>query len=135
MIRVVLDTNVVISALLSPRGNEASLLRIALAGGLAFYLSEPIFVEYKTVLGRPEFKFNRHDVANLLDDIRSFGIFVEPSVPVKASTDEPDNRFLECAVAAKAHYVVTGNKKHFPKRWLDTEILNARELLDIILHV
>jgi putative PIN family toxin of toxin-antitoxin system len=135
MIRVVLDTNVVVSALLNPRGKEASLLRIALAGGVAFYLTEPIFVELKTVLERPHFKFNHNNIAMLLNDIRSFGVFVTPSGPVTASSDEPDNRFLECAEAAKAHYVVTGNKKHFPQRWLDTEIVNARELLDIMFHV
>jgi predicted nucleic acid-binding protein len=46
-----------------------------------------------------------------------------------ASPDEADNRFLECTEAGGADFLVTGNKKHFPKRWKTTEVVNTRELL------
>jgi predicted nucleic acid-binding protein len=48
------------------------------------------------------------------------------------SPDPDDNKFLECAQAAGADYLVTGNKRHFPKRWGKTKVVNARELLDLI---
>jgi predicted nucleic acid-binding protein len=44
--------------------------------------------------------------------------------------DPADNRFIECAEGAKADYLVTGNKRHFPKRWRQTTVVNARELLE-----
>jgi predicted nucleic acid-binding protein len=52
---------------------------------------------------------------------------VVPTHTVSASSDEADNRFLECAEVARADYLVTGNKKHFPHRWKTTEVVNARE--------
>jgi len=54
---------------------------------------------------------------------------VTPHELVSESRDDFDNRFLECAEAADAHYRVTGNKRHFPKRWKSTHIVNAREFL------
>jgi predicted nucleic acid-binding protein len=47
------------------------------------------------------------------------------------SPDEQNNRVLECAEAAAADFLITGNKRHFPKRWKATQILNARELFDL----
>jgi predicted nucleic acid-binding protein len=51
---------------------------------------------------------------------------------LSVSPDEADNRFLECAGEAQADYLVTGNKRHFPKRWKSTQVVNARELLELI---
>jgi predicted nucleic acid-binding protein len=51
---------------------------------------------------------------------------------VTACRDEPDNRFLECAEAAGAEFLVTGNKRHFPQRWKTTRVANAREVLALI---
>jgi predicted nucleic acid-binding protein len=54
---------------------------------------------------------------------------VTPTRRVSVSPDEPDNRFLECADAAQSDYLITGNKRHFPKQWKTTSIVNAREFL------
>jgi len=51
---------------------------------------------------------------------------------VSESTHDADNRFLECAEAAGADFLVTGNKRHFPKRWKKTQVVNARELMGMI---
>jgi predicted nucleic acid-binding protein len=51
---------------------------------------------------------------------------------VSKSTDDADNRFLECAEAAGADFLVTGNKRHFPRLWEKTQVVNARELLGLI---
>lgn len=51
---------------------------------------------------------------------------------INESVDDADNRFLECAEAARADFLVTGNKRHFPKRWNETQVVNARELVEMI---
>lgn len=132
MMRLVLDTNVVVSALLRPRGNEAAVLRIALAGG-AICLSQSIISEYRTVLARPKFGFDGAVVAVLLRQLQAAAEFFEAEFTASGSPDEPDNRFLECAEAAGADYLVTGNRRHFPARWKITKIVSARELLEAIL--
>ncbi|MBZ5724690.1 MAG: PIN domain-containing protein [Acidobacteriia bacterium] len=52
---------------------------------------------------------------------------VVPARTLSASSDEPANRFLECAEAAKADFLVTGNKQHFPEQWKAIRVVNARE--------
>jgi len=130
MTSIVLDTNVLISALLTPRGNEALVLRLALAGGFHVCISPELLAEYEEVLKRPRFAFQLSTIDHLLTELRSSTKLVHPKITVSASPDEPDNRFLECAQTAKAMYLVTGNKRHFPKIWKETKIVSARELLE-----
>ena len=63
--------------------------------------------------------------------IRKTAILITPTGAVTASDDEPDNRFLECAQAAKAHYLITGNTRHFPERWKYTKIVTAGAFIDL----
>lgn len=60
------------------------------------------------------------------------GVLVIPTSTVAESSDEPDNRFLECAEAAKADYLVTRHAKHFPQTHMETEIVTGRRFLDIL---
>ncbi len=130
MTSIVLDTNVLISAMLSPRGNEALVLRLALAGGFVIVVSTELLAEYEGVLKRPRFAFQPLVIQRLLSELRSSAKLVRPKITLNASPDEADNRFLECAETAKALYLVTGNKRHFPKVWKETKIVSARELLE-----
>jgi putative PIN family toxin of toxin-antitoxin system len=132
MIRVVLDTNVVVSALLVPAGTQASVLLLAFGGDVSLYLSEPVFSEYSEVLRRPRFKLDPRHVQAVLRDIRAVARFVQPPGKLSVSSDEPDNRLLECAEAAKANYLVTGNVRHFPAVYKETKIVTGRRFLDII---
>jgi predicted nucleic acid-binding protein len=95
-------------------------------------VSEPILAEYRAVLSRP--KFSRVSAERRADVLSSFSIarVYAPEAPVAESPDEPDNRFLECAEAAAAEYLVTGNARHFPKRWKRTRIVNARQFLNAL---
>jgi predicted nucleic acid-binding protein len=68
----------------------------------------------------------------LLTLIAAEATTVTPTERVTISKHEPDNRFLECAEAANASFLITGNKRHFPKEWKFTQIVNTRELLEII---
>ena len=134
MLKVVLDTNVLVSAMLQDRGNEARVVRLVRTGFLLACVSPPILDEYELVLRRPAFRIPPKIVDQYLDSFRSHASVIVPRNIVKVSPDEPDNRFLECAEAAKADFLVTGNKRHFPIDWKGTKIVNSRELLlEIIL--
>jgi putative PIN family toxin of toxin-antitoxin system len=132
MIRVVIDTNVLVSANIKTKGSEARVLDLVATGRLQLYISQPILSEYQGVLTRPKLRLDPKRVQASLDLIHSASIVIEPQISLAVSPDEPDNRFLECAEAAQADYLVTGNKRHFPKQWQTAEIVNARELLERI---
>jgi uncharacterized protein len=128
--RIVLDTNVVVSAAIKPGGHEELIVELVIARELALCLSAPVIAEYEAVLARP--KFNRIDPARITRFLRLLKIeatMVTPRTIITESRDESDNRFLECAEAAEAEYLITGNKRHFPERWKSTGVVNAREFL------
>ncbi|MBI2115773.1 MAG: putative toxin-antitoxin system toxin component, PIN family [candidate division NC10 bacterium] len=114
MVKVVYDTNVVVSAALKPGNLPASLVALAIAKKVKLFLSPAILKEYTDVLKRPKFGLAPATIEAFLCDLRKAGVSVRPSRRVSRAPDEPDNRFLECASAARADYLVTGNKKHFP---------------------
>jgi putative PIN family toxin of toxin-antitoxin system len=132
LLRVVLDTNIVVSAHLKPDGLERRVLRLALAHQLQLYLSSEIFEEYGIVLNREKFGIDSEKVAESLRNIREAAILTHPKRALSVSPDPDDNKFLECADAAEADYFVTGNKRHFPKTFGKTKIVNANELIQII---
>jgi uncharacterized protein len=129
-IRVVLDTNVVVSAHLNSEGYERSVLDLALSGKLRMFVSEAILREYESVLRRPKFRLRPLSVSRSLRLLRSATRVVAPYGQLDVARDPGDNRFLECAEAAKADYLVTDDKRHFPTQWRQTVIVNARELLE-----
>ena len=57
---------------------------------------------------------------------------VKPARSLQVTTDPDDNIFLECADAARADYLVTGNARHFPKFWKKTKVISSREFIDIV---
>ena len=130
MIRVVLDTNVIVSALMVPAGQEAFVLLLALQGSIELFISAPILAEYEEVLRRPRLKLRVPEVEAALAKIRAGGFMTHPTKAVSISVHESDNRIYECAAAASADYIVTGNKKHFPEDYENTKIVNAREFLE-----
>ena len=127
MIPVVLDTNIIVSSLLKPAGLEAMVLLLALGSQHNLCVSPSILAEYDDVLRRPRLKLQREEVDATLGAIRRISRIVEPAHRLTISPHESDNRFLECAEAANARYLVTGNKRHFPEQWKSTRIVNARE--------
>lgn len=133
MIRAVIDTNVLVSGLLSPAGNEALIL-LAIHQGLVHpCFSEEILDEYAAVLARPKFAFPSDQIAAALGMFRGRGELFLPKASAAASSDPGDTKFLQCAEAAQADFLVTGNKRHFPAGSCGvTQIVSAGELLDRI---
>ena len=128
---VVLDTNVLVSANLNGEGLEAFVVSLALSRIVPYFVSGPILREYERVLRYPRLQFQPGDVTRFLGLVKKTSILVAPTHTVTACHHEPDNRFLECAEAAGADFMITGNKRHFPARWKSTRIVNAREALEL----
>jgi len=131
MTRLVLDTNLLVSALLTPQGAPAQVLALTISDpDIQLCVSADIFAEYEEVLGRPVFRRSSYEIDGVLGTIRESAFWVKPSETAAACSDPDDNIFLECAQAAEAHYLVTGNVKHFPDSWGNTRIVTARRFLD-----
>ena len=131
-LRLVVDTNIVISAALRPDGLQRTLLLLALTKPARLYVSAPVLAEYHDVLSRPELKIRRGLQRQLLDLIADRARLVAPSRSLEVTSDPDDNIFVECADAARADYLVTGNPRHFPRFWKTTKIITSREFLDMI---
>lgn len=131
-LRLVLDTNVVVSAALKPEGLQRTVVLLALAKPVHWYVSQPILSEYGLVLARPELKIRRNLRQQLLQLIRNHVRVVVPSRLTTVTSDPADNMFVECADAARADYLVTGNPRHFPKFWKNTKIISTSEFLSVI---
>ena len=131
-LRLVIDTNVVISAALKPEGLQRTVLLLAITKPARLYVSEAILAEYRTVLGRPEFRIRKGLRQQLLQLIQTRSHIVRPTRHLAVALDPDDNKFLECADAAGADYLVTGNLKHFPTFWKKTKVITSREFMDII---
>jgi len=134
MIRVVLDTNVVVSAVITRGGAEAHTLDLAAVRKIQIYATPAILTEYEEVLRRSKFiRISPKVIDGALDLIRRVAILVNPTETLTVSSDESDNRFLECAEAADADYLVTGNKRHFPAQWKECMVIGARELVELLI--
>jgi putative PIN family toxin of toxin-antitoxin system len=122
IIRAVLDTNVVVSALLKPQNLLDQVLRLALSGHLTLCSSPVVLDEYAEVLSRPKFKLEPQEISRVMTELKKASTQVQPKLLLTIARHEPDNRLLECAEAALADFLVTGNKRHFPKRWKTTQV-------------
>jgi putative PIN family toxin of toxin-antitoxin system len=113
-VRIVLDTNVLVSGLLSPFGPPGDIVRMVASGAVILCVDARVLAEYADVLRRTRFGFDADAVATVLDYIESSGE-VAAAAPLPARLpDHDDEAFLEVAVAANADFLVTGNLAHFP---------------------
>jgi putative PIN family toxin of toxin-antitoxin system len=131
-LRLVLDTNVVISAALKPAGLERTVVLLARTKPARWYVSDPIVKEYAAVLARPELKIRKGLRLQFLQLIKNHAHLVVPTDLPQLTIDAADNIFLECADAARADYLITGNQRHFPKFWKKTKVINARDFLSVV---
>jgi putative PIN family toxin of toxin-antitoxin system len=128
-LRLVLDTNILVSAALKPEGLERTTLVVALTKPARLYVSDSVLEEYARVLTRRDLGIRRSEQLRLLELVRDRGHLVRPSRRVDAAGDPDDNKFLECAEAARADYLITGNRRHFPAFWRSTKIVTSREFV------
>jgi predicted nucleic acid-binding protein len=100
-------------------------------GAVQLYISGDVYAEYEEVIRRPRLARDEEVIAAALQTVREKGFWVRPTETVKACSDSADDIFLECAHAACADYLVTGNLKHFPSSWASTLVVTPRRFLDI----
>ena len=129
--RIVLDTNVLVSALLSPFGPPGEILRLITAGTIRVCHDARILGEYREVLLRPAFSFRPARVESLLDQIEADGVPVA-AFPLSERLPDPDDEaFLAVALAGEARSLVTGNLKHYPERSRQgVRVVSPREFLE-----
>jgi putative PIN family toxin of toxin-antitoxin system len=130
-LRLVVDTNVLVSAALKPEGLQRTTLLLAITKPARLYVSQPILDEYGEVLARRELRVRKGVRLQFLQLIRNRSHLVVPRRRIEATSDPDDNMFIECADAARADYLITGNQRHFPRFWKATKVITAREFIEI----
>jgi putative PIN family toxin of toxin-antitoxin system len=131
-LRLIIDTNILVSAALKPDGLQRTVLVLAMTKPARLYVTTAILAEYREVLARPEFKIRRGVRQQLLELIKNHAQLVAPARALQVAKDPDDNKFLECADAARADYLITGNQRHFPKFWKQTKVITSREFISIV---
>lgn len=111
--KIVLDTNVIISARLDEKSHAGIILSLALEETLELLVSREILKEYEDVLKRTKFDLSSKRTARLVSKIKRNSVIIKPQIKINKIKDEADNKFLECAFSGGADFLVTGNKKHF----------------------
>ena len=130
--RVVFDTNVIISAALTTHGACARILDVLLAGGYELCADDRILSEYESVLRRPELRIDAGDAATVTELVRHVALPVVGAPLPAELPDAGDLPFLEVAAAADA-ILVTGNRRHFPRKACrGVRVLSPREFLEVL---
>ena len=130
-LRLVIDTNVIVSAALKPESLQRTTLLIAITKPCRLYVSPSILEEYGEVLSRRELGIRKGVRLQLLQLMKNQSHMVAPARRLEVTVDPDDNMFLECADAAGADYLITGNQKHFPAFWKKTKIITSREFIGL----
>ena len=131
-LRAVVDTNVLVSAALRPYGLQRTVLLLALTKPARMYVTQEILAEYRSVLARPSLKIARGLQQQLMQLVTNRAQVVRPAYSLAVTSDPEDNKFLECADAARADYLITGNQRHFPRFWKNTKIITSREFVGLV---
>ena len=130
--RVVFDTNILVSALVFPGGQGEAALRRIIEEIDQLVLSRPILEELLDVLGR-KFARDAEELAHVAVYLSDIATIVAPKQRIRAVKDEPDNRILECAVAGHAAVIVTGDKVLLTlKRYEEIRLLTLRDYLESV---
>jgi putative PIN family toxin of toxin-antitoxin system len=129
-VKVVLDTNVLVSGLLNPNGPPGTILNLTLHGRLTPHYDHRILVEYQNVLHRKKFGFSKELVQDILDYIQLKGVPVS-SIPIQEPfSDEADKKFLEVARGGEVRFLITGNIKDFPEN--EARVVSPKDFLNHI---
>ncbi len=127
--KIVLDTNVLVSGLINPKGVPAKILNLILNEQILVLYDNRILREYETVLSRRKFRFEKEIIEPLIDFIKNEGSFIVANPLNIVFKDEDDKMFLEVAKSGNAEYLITGNTVHFPNEQI---IVTPREFIEKI---
>ena len=130
MIRGVIDTNVLVSALLTSGGLPEAVNQCRHFGRGEVVCLRIGSRRIRERTQTPRLAIDSAKAADAIGRIRAIVSVVSPAVRVRAATDPDLNQFLACAEAAQAHYLVTRNIRHFPRCRKETRIVTPREFID-----
>ena len=128
----VIDTNVLVSAMLRWESVPGSVTEETLTGRIIPLLNDEIIAEYRDVLNRPKFRFPADAVEVVINELIKRGIFLNGETVDEVIPDPKDAVFYQVVMEARKTdpaYLVTGNLKHFPVR---SFVVTPREMLEII---
>ena len=131
-IYAVIDTNVLVSAMLKRSSVPATILEFAFSGVIIPVLSDDIVSEYRTVLMRDKFHLTRKIIDDVIQTLEEYGEYISPEHLEIALPDPKDATFYDVVMEKRKNdeaYLVTGNIKHFPERYF---VVTPREMLNII---
>ena len=131
-LRLVLDTNIIVSAILKPDGLQRTVFLLSITRPARLYVTASILEEYKSVLRRKEFEIRKGLRLQFLDTLKRHARIPSPSTTLKVTSDPDDNKFIECADEAGADYLITGNQRHFPSYWKKTKVINSRDFVTLV---
>ena len=129
---IVIYTNVLVSGLLTPFGSSGEIIRMVSAGKLILEYDSRILSEYREVLNRPKFQFDKDLVEAILEFIRRTGEIIS-ALPLKMKLPDPDDApFLEVAIEGDSEFLVTGNKSHYPVKYRKKiKVLSPSEFINV----
>ena len=130
---IVLDTNVIVSGILKPYSKAAAILRLVTDGTLQLAYDLRLLSEYRDVSGRSKFSLAIEDSEAFLDQVEQEGLLVSVK-PLGFHLPDPDDEpFLEVALAGGIKAIITGNKRHFPRKdYEGVKILSPAEFLEVM---
>ena len=131
MIYAVIDTNVLVSALLTHNKQSSTIqvMEAMFANKIIPLYNEDIISEYEDVLHRAKFSFSEAAISHYLETMKQAGIHSQRIASSEYFPDPKDVVFYEVALSKNNAYLVTGNKKHFPKKPI---VVTPAEMLDIL---
>ncbi len=133
MLKFVFDTNILVSALISKKGNPALLLD-RVKKSYTLFISKDILSELKDVISRDKFGYTEEEVNNFVEAIISFSDVVNPEIEIDAIKADPeDNKILECAVTSGASYIVSGDRHLLElTEYGNIKIITPKAALDLL---
>lgn len=127
--RIVFDTNVLVSALLKQGSVPAEAVELALTGRVRPLFDNRMIAEYQGVLTRTRFGFVAEVVQSFLEDFQAVGeMILEPEPYTRPVPDRSDLPFIEVAISGRTNAIITGNRSHYP-RDIDVPVLSPSELV------
>jgi uncharacterized protein len=129
---MVLDTNVIVSGLLHRKGAPSAILDAATSKQFRSYVSQSLLDEYREVLNRDYLGLDQRRAARFIGAFREVAIFVVPRKKVTIARDPDDDRVIECALEARADFIVTGNVRDFPTQFHGVRVVTPRDFLFVL---
>jgi putative PIN family toxin of toxin-antitoxin system len=125
MRNVVIDTNVLVSAALTPQGNARKIMNMVIDGDFQLYFSDGIIAEYLRVLRKPKLSISPEVQYAILESVKEVGKYVFPTLSTIHFNDEDDRVFYDTAKSCDA-ILITGNLKHYP---VENDIMSPTSFL------